>query len=249
MTLTLQSRQKLILALLSFYWIILFILCHIPIPKVVYQAQVSDKTLHFVAYILLGFLLWFSLNPDTKVNWRKPSAWLVFFVIILYGIFDEVTQGYVGRSCDIMDFLYDVIGVVAGLILFSFLSFWPAFLAVSAIAIFLITNVGRANIAQLAPVMDFTFHFFAYAFFTLLWIRCINLFSSLKPAKIKWLTTSLALPCALLAIVKSYSFITGRPFGIWDIVLALAGIIAASGAVFLTVFLHRRYYSILSRQS
>jgi VanZ family protein len=243
MTLTLQSRQKLTLALLSFYWIILFIVTHIPIPKVVYQAEVSDKALHFVAYLLLIFLLWFSVNPEGKVNWRKSAVWWVFLVTIVYGILDEVTQAYAGRSCDMMDFLYDAIGTAAGLIMFSFLSFWPAFLAVTAVTIFLITNVGRANIAQLAPVMDFTFHFLAYAFFTLVWIRCISLFSPSKSVNIKWLITSLVVPAALLSVVKFYSFISGRQFGLWDIAIALSGIIAAIALACLTASPHRRYHS------
>ena len=53
----LSLRRKLTVIVLALYWPSLFILAHIPIPKVVREADVSDKSLHFLAYLLLTFLL------------------------------------------------------------------------------------------------------------------------------------------------------------------------------------------------
>jgi len=64
-------QQKIIIILLAFYWPILFILAHIPIPQYVRKAGVSDKSLHFLAYLILTFLLWFAIRPDEKVKWRS----------------------------------------------------------------------------------------------------------------------------------------------------------------------------------
>src|SRR4030042_2153286 len=145
----LSRRQKLTIISLLVYWPGVFILAHIPIPRLVYKAGVSDKGLHFIAYLILVFLLWFAISPNRKVNWRKAAAWLVLIVVVWYGVFDEVLQGYVGRTCDIRDFFADLAGTVAGLVLFTFFTFWPVLLAVTGIAIFILTNLIRANLADL----------------------------------------------------------------------------------------------------
>ena len=90
----LSRRQKLTIISLLFYWPGVFILAHIPIPQLVYKAQVSDKSLHFLAYLVLVFLLWFAISPNKKVNWRKAAVWWILFVVVLYGVVDELLQGY-----------------------------------------------------------------------------------------------------------------------------------------------------------
>jgi len=123
-------RQKVLTVLLLLYWPGLFVLAHVPIPRLVYRAQVSDKTLHFLAHLLLVFLLWFAVRPDRKVSWRDAALWWVLFVAVWYGAFDELLQGgSVGRSCDFRDFLANLAGASSGLIVFSLFAFWPALLA------------------------------------------------------------------------------------------------------------------------
>ena len=174
---TLSHQQKIAACVLALYWPALFILTHIPMPLVVQKADVSDKSLHFLAYLILAFLLWFVVSGDQKVNRRRPALWLVLFVIVVYGILDEWLQSYVaGRSCDVRDFFMDLAGALAGLILSSFLTFWPAGLLVASIFIFGITNVSRVNLAELLPVTNAVFHLFAYAILTVLWIQCTHLF-------------------------------------------------------------------------
>ena len=151
----LSRRQKLITVALIFYWPSLFIVAHIPIPQLVRKAHVSDKSLHFIAYLLLVFLFWFALNPECKVNWRKAAAWWVLLVIAGYGVVDELLQGCMsGRSCDVRDYIANLTGIVTGLILFSLLNFWLALLTVSGITIFTLTNVARANLTDLVPITN-----------------------------------------------------------------------------------------------
>ena len=187
----LSRRQKLTIILLLVYWPGIFIIAHIPIPEVVYKAQVSDKILHFLAYLALTFLLWFAISPTEKVNWRKATGWFILIAVVWYGVIDELLQGWVGRSCDGRDLLADFAGVLAGLILFSFLSFWPGLLVVTAIVIFGLTNLARANLADLVPVMNAMFHFFAYGFFTAVWIKYIHSFLPIKTSLAKRLITVL----------------------------------------------------------
>jgi VanZ family protein len=237
----LLRRQKVIIISLLVYWPVLFVLAHIPIPQLVYKAQVSDKGLHFLAYLILVFLLWFAISSNKKVNWRKRAVWLVLFAVVWYGVADELLQRYVGRSCDVRDFLADLAGTLAGLILFSFFSFWPVLLIVTGTAIFTLTNLIHANLDELVPITNATFHLFGYGIFTILWIQNIHLFLPMKAAKPKWIIAALALPTGFLLIVKSFSVIFGKDFGVRDALIAAAGITAVVVTTYLIALFRRRF--------
>jgi len=226
-------QQKIIIILLAFYWPILFILAHIPIPQYVRKAGVSDKSLHFLAYLILTFLLWFAIRPDEKVKWRKAAVWWVFITVTGYGAVDEVVQSLVGRTCDAMDIVANLAGNLTGLLLFSFFPFWSAALFVTGIVIFGITNLLRANLAELLPVTNTIFHFFAYAFFSVLWIHNMHLNIYRKSSNKKWFIQALAVPTGLLLTVKLFSTIMGRHFAASDTVASLGAIITVVAAVHL----------------
>ena len=236
----LSRRQKLITGALIIYWPSLFILAHIPIPQLVRKAHVSDKSLHFIAYLVLVFLFWFVFNPDRKVNWRRAAAWWVLLVIAGYGVVDELLQGCMaGRSCDVRDYVANLGGIVTGLILCSLLNFWLAFLSVSGITIFTLTNVARANLTDLVPITNAMFHFFAYGFFTVVWVRCIYLYLPPKAPGIRWLITALALPIGFLLGVKTFSLILGKAIILQDVIVSVAGITTAVSLICLISLLHR----------
>jgi len=216
----LSRRQKLTIIPLLLYWPAIFVLGHISIPRLVYEAGVSDKSLHLLAYLVLVFLLWFAINPDRKVNWRRGTVWWVLLVVGLYGLVDELLQHLVGRTCDIADFLANLAGAFGGLVLFAFVTFWPALLVVTGIAVFLLTNLCRANPADLMPVTSVMFYLFAYGFFTLLWIQYMNLSLSLKAPRPKWIFGALVLPIAFLLVVKLFSVILGRPFSVSNVLIS-----------------------------
>lgn len=227
----LSRRRKVTIILLVFYWLAFFILAHIPVPGLVRKAGVSDKSLHFLAYLILVFLLWFAVSGEKKVNWRKACVWWVLFVVIGYGFVDELLQSFVGRNCDFRDMVANLAGTVAGLILFSVFTFWPSALLVVAAVIFGITNVARANLAELVPVAYALFHLFAYAIFTMLWIQYIHLYLSLKPPEPKWLVSALAGPIGLLLTVKLFSTAIGKVIGLQEIIIS---VIALAAVVFTT---------------
>jgi VanZ family protein len=237
---TSSLRQKLTILALVLYWPALFIGAHIPIPTFVRAAQVSDKSLHFAAYLVLAFLLWFSIVPSRKADWRKATVWWAVLVVILYGLADELLQALVGRSCDIMDFAADLAGALAGFVLFTFLAFWPALLVVTGITIFLLTNLARTNVADLLPITSVIYYLLAYGLFTILWIQHMRLSLSLRAPQLKWLIGALVLPVAFLSTVKLFSVILGKNFAIWGVVLSAVGIAAVVATVFLTA-LFRRY--------
>ncbi|MHC4337613.1 MAG: VanZ family protein [Planctomycetota bacterium] len=229
----LSRRQKLTIISLLVYWPAIFVLGHIPIPGLVYKAGVSDKSLHLLAYLVLVFLLWFAMNPDRKVNWRRGTVWRVLLVVVLYGLVDELLQPWVGRTYDTVDLLANVTGTLGGLILLAFLTFWPALLVVTGTVVFLLTNLCRANPADLLPVTSVMFYLFAYGFFTLVWIQYMNLSLSLKAPRPKWIFGALVLPIAFLLVVKLFSVILGRPFSVSNVLISAAGI----AGVVVTIFL------------
>jgi len=221
----LSQRQRLTIGLLVFYWSALFILTHIPIPQLIRKAGVSDVILHFVAYLILVFLLWFAVSPERKVIWRSATVWWVLLVVAGYGIVDELLQGCIsGRTCDVRDFVANLVGILTGLILFSLLNFWPALLVTMGITIFTLTNVARADLTNLVPVTNAVFHFFAYGFFTVVWLRYIYLFLSPKPLEAKWIIIALLPPTAFLITVKLFSVVLGKEFVVQDVVISFVAI-------------------------
>jgi len=239
-------RQRLIIISLLIYWPAILIVAHIPIPELVYKARVSDKSLHFLAYMVLVFLLWFAISPDRKVNWRKAAVWWVLFVVVWYGVLDELLQGYVGRMCDARDFVANLAGALASLILLSIFSFWSASLLVAGIGLFLLTNLCRANLAELLPITSLLFHLLAYGLFTMLWIRYMYLFLSLKAPQRKWLFAALSGPIAFLFVVKLFSVILDKNFSVQNVIASGVGIAATVMSVYLTALFRQRPAKIRS---
>jgi VanZ family protein len=70
----------------------------------------------------LSFLLYFTLIFQRKSTTLKNNAFIfTILFVILYGILDEVHQLLIpGRSCEFLDFLADMVGVVIGMILMKF---------------------------------------------------------------------------------------------------------------------------------
>ena len=238
MVVGLTGRHKIIIAVAVSYFITLFVSTHIPIPQVVYQAKVSDKWLHFLAYMNLFFLLWFSINPDKKANWRKLAVWLIFLGAIICGGVDELSQPYTGRTCDFWDFTADAKGVSAGLIIVTFLTFWPSLLAVWAISIFGMATLISADLSKVAPTLDAVYHVLAYAGFTLIWTQLINLYLSPKTT-IRRLLLIMSLPLGLMFFVKGSSMLFGRYFTTAEMLFSGGAVIAAATATCL--FARKRY--------
>ncbi|MBN2313298.1 MAG: VanZ family protein [Sedimentisphaerales bacterium] len=234
----LSLQRKITVLVLALYWPAFFISAHVPIPRVVREANVSDKCLHFLAYLILTFLLWFAVLGNRKANWRKAAAWWMLLAIVGYGVVDELLQNLVtGRSCDVRDLFMDAAGTLTGLILCSVFTFYPAALIVTAMFIFGITNVARANVADLFPVAGVLFYLFAYAAFTILWLQSFKPYVS-RPGpqrlSIQWIVLALAAPVSLLLTVKLASIVLGRTFIVRDMLISAVGIGAVlAGASFI----------------
>lgn len=113
------------------YWLTLFTATHVPIdPEIVVPG--NDKTLHVVGYsglgLLFGLTLAWRLSPRPRFAGKGASApsslpaGLRFrflgavLVLAIYAMLDELTQPFVGRTCDPYDWLADCVGMVIGLL-------------------------------------------------------------------------------------------------------------------------------------
>lgn len=235
----LSKRHKYILTCLLVYWPGLFILTHIPVPDIARQSGMSDKIMHMLAYLVLVFFLWHTISPYMRVNWKKVKVWLMLGAMVWYGAIDEYLQGRIGRNADVGDFLADLAGAVLGLVILTVLSFWPGALAVAGIFIFSVTNLSK--IAVLYPQMhvSISFHFFAYAVFTLLWIQNISRYFRLNMRSLKWFLVATAGPMCLLLIVKLSSLLFDKEVWAVDYLTAVTAI-AGSTVISWAITLPRR---------
>lgn len=236
----LLRRHKFVLIALGIYWPVIFWLTHIPIPQIARQSGMSDKTMHLIAYFVLAFLVWFTVSPYEKVRWHRKKPWIVLAVILAYAALDEILQGRMGRSMDMLDFVADLFGIFLALGLLSLLSFWSALLTASAVFIFVVSN--RSHLLMLYPQyhLNIAFHFTAYTAFTLIWIQHLERYSSVKPASTVWLLYVLPVPAGLLLLVKAAAPLLDRSVGWIEVAAAVFGIAAAILVSYLTLRLSRK---------
>jgi VanZ family protein len=92
----------------------IFYLSSIPLafPEIVNRIDPTKFSFHVVEYSILGFLLF---NASKNFN-------LSFLIGSFYGLSDEIHQIFVPlRMFSVLDWVSDVIGVILGIILFSYL--------------------------------------------------------------------------------------------------------------------------------
>ena len=102
--------------LLVVIWIAAFTATHLP-KRHVPETHVSDRTLHAVGYFLLGGL--FLVTLIVRGVGRVRRVGIAFAVFCVYAALDEITQPLVSRHASFQDWLADVIGVVAAVIVFE----------------------------------------------------------------------------------------------------------------------------------
>lgn len=105
--------KRLVIALA--FTTIVIVLTHIPQELMPSQLQKNDldKLQHIVAYGIITFLFTLSLKSSPSLL----SALLVFIVILVIGIADEITQPFVHRQASLSDLAADVIGIITALLL------------------------------------------------------------------------------------------------------------------------------------
>lgn len=97
-------------AVLASYWLFCFAATHLPVPESISLDNGRDKILHFIGYFILAFLFCYQARkreqtPSLMV--KEASLWLP-----LYAAVDEITQPFVGRTCEWQDWLVDFAAIL-----------------------------------------------------------------------------------------------------------------------------------------
>jgi VanZ family protein len=102
-------------AALVLYWMILFTGTHLPV-NLKPDVPGNDKLQHFFGYGGLAFLLGGVIVLQSGHPGKRRVLLIgALALLALYGPFDELTQLFVGRSCDLVDWLADIGGSAFGL--------------------------------------------------------------------------------------------------------------------------------------
>ena len=224
----LLQRHKITLIIATAYCLTLAAVTHIPIPNWVRKTGFSDKTMHYLAYFILACFLWFAVSPYKKANWRQFRPWLMFSIVILYGILDEVLQGFTGRSADLFDFLADIIGALTGFAVVSFLGFGHTILLIAIISAFALPGIMNSGLIVSGGPADIIISFVAFLCLSAGWVLYKRLILNLKLGKVFSVITSFILPAAVLTGVKLFCLFRGTDFRAAAVIAATAGIFTAT---------------------
>ena len=104
-----SARRPWLHGVLAVYWLILFIVTHLPkSPWPGWAPAPKDTSLHFAAYLLLGGIGWAALASGRRpVRWRAVE-W--FAVVAVYAACDEILQMVCNRFCSVADLVADLLG-------------------------------------------------------------------------------------------------------------------------------------------
>jgi hypothetical protein len=213
------------IAALILYWPFIFFLAHVPqVPVWILRTQMSDKTLHYLGYLMLVFLWWFSFFPSQKPTLFSRAAWLTFAMMMFYGACDEWLQRLTHRTPDIMDWMADMGGVLTGLIIFGVAGMQLSALAVSAVVIFILTSLCKTDPLGFVLAVDIIFYIGAYGLVALLWIDCLRKWRNWSCAALFGL--SLTVPVILLIVTLMVASARHKLFEKDRVIAAVGGIVA-----------------------
>jgi len=214
--------------LLLAYWSLLFTSTHIPRPPHL-QIYGRDVTLHFTAYLILTILFWLVRYGKSRPSLRQGKMYFLLLVVGCYGAIDEMTQHFVGRYCDFGDWLSDMAGCSAALVLLFFMRRWVHWLVLYWTGMFVITHWPTAE-SMFVKLPDFWQQFqvlyivAAYLILTLLWWRTLSKGGRFMINKAIVVMTLIILPAYAL-LDEGIAALMHRGFDMTDFLAGLGGII------------------------
>ena len=226
---TIRLRYVFVAALVL-YWPVIFFLAHMPnVPGWILRTQMSDKALHYLGYLILAFLWWFSIYPNKKPSIFSYHLWFTVAMMMVYGATDEWLQRFTHRTPDIMDFAADMLGVLTGLVIFGVVGLQLSALGVTTVCIFVLTSLCKTDPLSFVPFIDILFYIGAYGLVTLLWMNYLRKRPSLS--RVEFIFLSLLLPTILLGITLLAASMAGKQFAIDRLIAA-----AAAGTAIFFIF-------------
>ena len=107
-----QPIRIILMVILAIAILVLSILPEPPISLVSFAGM--DKVQHWIAYTVLGFLVFLTLR--TRGGNKALYLALTVFACSMYGGLIEVLQGFTGRTPEIADFFVNMLGSACGAI-------------------------------------------------------------------------------------------------------------------------------------
>ncbi|MCK5548682.1 MAG: VanZ family protein [Thermoplasmata archaeon] len=123
-----QKRFVIYSILTTIYAVAIFVLSSMPsitVPQQFYDIPHPDKFSHTLLYFGLGVLLCHMLHNADNPKVSKRAVELSLLVGTVYGILDEVHQGFVpGRVASFWDAVFNFLGVIIAVVAFSIWIRW-----------------------------------------------------------------------------------------------------------------------------
>ena len=101
---------------LALFWLMLLVATHRPPTADVHHENSFDKLFHSIAYGGLAFLVAWVVSCRSTLTVQRAA--LVVAFCSLAGALDEITQSWTGRNTDLHDWYADVVGAIAGVVVF-----------------------------------------------------------------------------------------------------------------------------------
>ena len=222
----LTKERKFFTAVLTFYWLAILFATHIPVPFWVRKMGVSDKTMHFSAYLVLTILLWLSSSFGIKANWRKLRPWLLLLIILFYGIADEVTQHFIaGRSTDPLDLISDMLGAGTAMLAVTFTSGYNTAMILVVISPIFLPAIVRSQLVKEGTILEEVVYVSGFVLITIVWTMYLTFIRKMNLRQAKHLPLFFLCPAISVVILKFYAIFTNKPFEITDIAVILASIV------------------------
>ena len=246
-----QNRLRKILpwTVLAVYWPLLFLSTHLPrLPHI--PLGPSDKVLHYLAYLILTLLFWLARFGSQRPSFRKARLYKIIILFSLYGAMDEITQRFVGRCCDIEDWVADICGSLTALLLLYVLRRWLHCFIAYTIGLFLICHwPGRESLFDKLPSFfqqfQVAYGIIGYIILTLLWWRtlCRNERFEFKGTILT--VTLFVLPLYAL-LDEAANMLMRRSFDLTDYLSALGGIVVGIVCAWMFARYHENNQSVES---
>jgi hypothetical protein len=219
-----SREQKIFTFILIFYWVSIFIATHIPIPGWTGKMGVSDKTMHFVAYMTLALLLWFGTSFEKKADWKKLRPWLLSAIVLLYGATDELLQHFTRRSVDPMDFAANMLGLAIAMATVTVLPACHIVMILVTVCPVFLPALVRSQLIPQYSIFEAGVYLAGFAVITIAWIKYLSSVYNLNFRQPKYMPLFFAGPAGTVIIVKLYAALTDKPFGKTALLIALVSI-------------------------
>ena len=208
-----SKEQTFFTFILIFYWLGIFVTTHIPIPGWAGEMGVSDKTMHFVAYMTLALLLWFSTSFEKKADWKKLRPWLLSAIVLLYGLVDELLQHFTRRSVDPRDFAANALGIAIAMAIVTVIPACHAAMILITVCPFFLPALVKSQLIPQGSILEVGAYLAGFACITIAWIEYLSLVVGLNFRQFKYLPVFFAPPAGTVIILIIYAKLTDKPFG------------------------------------